>query len=80
MKRLSRREVVEGIQDKGYVLKYNDWFTLNAGWRVEDSERNIIGYVTDIDACYILNSFEPGELKKHSGYDYIYYTYNKINK
>lgn len=77
MKRLSRREVVEGIQDKGYVLRYNEWFTLNAGWKVEDSERNIIGYVTDIDAWYIRNSFDEGQLKEHKGFDNNYYTYNK---
>ena len=77
MKRLSRREVVEGIQDKGYVLRYNFWFTLYAGWKVEDSERNIIGYVTDTDAWYIRNSFESGKLKEHKGFNNNYYTYNK---
>lgn len=77
MKRLSRREVVEGIQDKGYVLRYNFWFTLYAGWKVEDSERNIIGYVTDTDAWYIRNSFESGKLKEHKGFNNDYYTYNK---
>ena len=77
MKRLSRKEVVEGIQDKGYVLRYNFWFTLYAGWKVEDSERNIIGYVTDTDAWYIRNSFESGELKEHKGFNNDYYTYNK---
>lgn len=77
MKRLSRRAVVEGIQDKGYVLRYNFWFTLYAGWKVEDSERNIIGYVTDTDARYIRNSFESGKLKEHKGYQNDWYTYNK---
>ena len=77
MKRLSRREVVEGIRNKGYVLRYNFWFTLYAGWKVEDSERNIIGYVTDTDAWYIRNSFESGKLKEHKGFNNDYYTYNK---
>ena len=77
MKHLSRKEVVEGIQNKGYVLRYNFWFTLYAGWKVEDSERNIIGYVTDTDAWYIRNSFESGELKEHKGFNNDYYTYNK---
>ena len=77
MKRLSRRETIEGIRDKGYVLRYNFWFTLYAGWKVEDSERNIIGYVTDIDAYHIRNSFESGELKEHKGFNNNWYTYNK---
>ena len=77
MKRFSRKEVVTGLIDKGYKLRYNDWFTLNAGWKVEDSESNILGYVTDTDAYYIRNAFEPGELKEHKGFYNICYTYNK---
>ena len=77
MKRFSRRATIEGIRNNTMKLRYNEWFTLHAGWKVEDSESNIIGYVTDIDAYYIRNAFEPGELKESKGFSNKCYTYNK---
>ena len=77
MKRFSRRAVIEGLQDQTMVLRYNDWFILNAGWKVEDVHGNILGYVTDVDAWYIRNAFEPGELKESKGWDNNSYRLNK---
>ena len=69
MKRFSRRAVVEGLQEHKLVLRYNFWFTLHAGWKVEDRNGNILGYVTDTDAWYIRNSFEAGELTNVKGFN-----------
>ena len=77
MKRFSRKDAINGIKTNGYVLRYNFWFTLHAGWKVENAEREILGYLTDIDAFYVRKAFNANELKEHKGFNNDWYTYNK---
>ena len=45
MKRYGKKAVEKALKD-GYYIAYFEWFTLNAGYKVIDKDRNIIGYIT----------------------------------
>ena len=77
MKRFSRKDAINGRKTNGYLLRYNFWFTLNAGWKIENADREIVGYLTDIDAFYVIKAFNTDELKEHKGLNNNYYAYNK---
>ena len=45
MKRYGKKATIEALKN-GYYIAYFEWFTLNAGYKIIDKERNIIGYIT----------------------------------
>ena len=44
MKRIGKQDVIKMLQ-KGYVIRYYDWYMLYAGYKVVCDD-NVIGYIT----------------------------------
>lgn len=45
LKRYGEKEVKEALKN-GYYIAFYEWFTLNAGYKVIDKNRNVVGYIT----------------------------------
>lgn len=70
--RLKRFGIVElkNTMRSGCQLEFNEWFTLNAGWRVISTADEIIGYVTCDCAYKAIKELNPA---KSNGYAYTRY-------
>lgn len=45
LKRYGKKAMIEALKN-GYYICFYEWFTLNAGYKVINKDRDIIGYIT----------------------------------
>lgn len=74
MKRIGEQKVREIVKNGGYVV-FREFYMLNSGYRVYDSNDKMLGYIT-YDLAYRLFTEEFLVVKSHT-YSSTTYVYNK---
>lgn len=72
MKRYGEKAVREHLANGGRI-QYNEWFTLNAGYKVIDDNDEIIGFMT----CDLFAKLHNEKVIKACYNGYAYTNYNK---
>jgi hypothetical protein len=45
IKRIGKKQLLTMLKEN-YYIQYNEWFVLNAGYKVIDINKNIVGFIT----------------------------------